>query len=907
MWRNTLSSVLLVAAICCQARAADLYAYCTRIDSGQPFERFERVDDYADIVVKLGKPDGRLIFCRATSYLPCWQTEKGKWPLEEIVRRNGDGTVARPDRVNLFSHAKIIESGGAKVIVHWRYLSKFSAGNPCGNLDPNNFVEETFTITPDARIVRVVKQGTKTIDEWNDPSNQTTQVLKLGDSGIGEVSRTNPTRSVVASAAKGNPEKGSVVSPPCVWFKFNEAKGDVTTEAVSGVELPVAGHKTLWKQGVSGTALQFDGYHSLVALPAAKAPVIRGDLTLEGWFALGAYPWNWAPLVQQGDNDGYFLGVDSHGYPGFMAKIGGVWQQLSVPSRPPYADENHLALFRWYHIAGTYDKAEGAMRLYIDGKEIARKIVGNDGVESVNADIRVGKAGILRLPTEALHDTFPSEFGLDGLIDEVRIYKAALSGSQVAESYKILHPAPAIAISPDMQKRAFSFPTTGGEFKAFYTHLPYYETWENLWRFGEYPDVVVGFERLPVKYVFWRGVSYIPMIVNEKNQWYTNEFNETGFTTNAPGDCEPMSDKGCWNSHARIIENSPARVVVHWRCWLSNPDHHWANYNPATGWGDISDWYYYIYPDGVAVKRMRCYTSQPNSWYEWQETIAVLGEGQHPESVFAKSPVMTLVNAAGKSVDYNWNPEPPKPDFRDKIIHFIHYTGPYSPFTIQRFTGGDIYNGERNWYSVFPSWNHWPTAQVNSSGRNACFPDRAAHSSVSHLFWQLSGQQRGDVTYLEKTLMEGMTDQSALSLVGLAKSWLQPPPLETVSDCHSLGYDESQRAYVLSATGAAPAVRIAASADHPIVNLCFVVKNWNCDDRAMLEIDSQPQPEGTKFRQGIVRDPNGRQSLVVWIELRCTDTKAFTLHGAHLAAAPARKPAASIETSRPDRDCAAIR
>ena len=105
-----------------------------------------------------------------------------------------------------------------------------------------------------------------------------------------------------------------------------------------------------------------------------------------------------------------------------------------------------------------------------------------------------------------------------------------------------------------MQKRAFSIPTTGGQFKAVYTHLPYYETWENLWRFGEYPDVVVGFDQLPIKYVFWRGVSYIPMIVNEKNQWYTNEFNETG-GPNAPGDNEPMSDKGCWNSHARIIEN----------------------------------------------------------------------------------------------------------------------------------------------------------------------------------------------------------------------------------------------------------------------------------------------------------------------------------------------------------------
>ena len=335
------------------------------------------------------------------------------------------------------------------------------------------------------------------------------------------------------------------------------------------------------------------------------------------------------------------------------------------------------------------------------------------------------------MPTEALHDTLPSEYGLDGLIDEVRIYKTALSGKPGGGVLQELPSRPGgRRLARHAEAGAFPSPTTGGEFKAVYTHLPYYETWENMWRFGQYPDVVVGFDRLPVKYVFWRGVSYIPddrqreePVVHQRVQR-----DERSPMPRATTNRCPTKDAGIPTSGSS--RTRPARAVVHWRCWLSNPDHHWANYNAATGWGDIADWYYYIYPDGVAVKRMRCYTSQPDGWYEWQETIAVLGEGQHPESVLAKSPVLTLVDAAGKAADYDWNPEPPKPDFRGKIIHLIHYTGRYSPFTIQRFTGGDIYSGERNWYSVFPSWNHWPTAQANSSGRNACFPDRAAHSSV---------------------------------------------------------------------------------------------------------------------------------------------------------------------------------
>jgi hypothetical protein len=873
-------AALFIAHVPVQSLAAEFHAYYSRVDSGEPFEKFSRTGDYADIIVKLGAPEGRLVFWRGTSYLPYWETSKGKWSLDEIVPRRGDGTAAMPDRVNVYSHVEIIANTPSAIVMHWRYLASFTAGNPHGNVNPNNFVDEVFTVRPDGRVKRVVKNGAGKIDEWNDPLNQTTQELKLSADGVSEVKRRSPGHSTSQARVKGNPIKGPGAVAPVLWFKFDEGLGDEAKEEISRAVSLVPGHKTLWKKGVSGTAIQFDGYHTAVSIPSAKAPPLSGgSLTLEGWFALGAYPWNWAPIVQQGDDDGYFLGVDSHGYPGFMVKVDGTWQSLGVLGKPPYTDANHLALFKWHHVAGTYNKDDGMMRLHINGKEVASKPIGKGGVQTVNADVRAGKAGIFRTPTEATQNTNPSEFGIDGLIDEVKIYNVALSGAQIAGSFATYNPGPAIVAAPDMQKRSFPATTTGGKFKAVYTRLPYYETWDNLWRFGEYADVVVGFDQLPTKFVFWRGVSYIPMMVNESNQWFTQEFNETGFTDTAPGDCEPMSDKACRHSHVRIIENTDARVVIHWRYCLENPYYHWANYD-ENGWGDIVDWYYYIYPDGVASKLMRCYTSKPDTWYEWDEQMVVLGEGQHPESVINKKPVMTLVDITGKATEYDWNPNPPSPQFKGQVIQKIHLTGQYHPFAIQNFDNGDIYSGERTWYSVFPSWNHWPTAQVNSSGRNVSFPDRAAHSSISHLFWPFSAQQRGKVTFLEKILMEGMTDQPATSLVGLARSWLQAPPIEAVSDCRGPSYDLSQRAYVLCATGGSPSLRIAASVQHPIANLCFVVKNWNCEDAARLEIDSKPQHAGPAFRQGIVRDPNGRPALVVWLQMQSTAPVNFTLRGA---------------------------
>lgn len=859
-------------------------AYYTKLHEGQKWETYSRTGKYADVVVHISHSGGDLVFWRGNSYLPYWKTKTGQWNLAEIVHRSGDGAEPMPDRANVYSHVEIITNTPSVVVVLWRYLSNFTVGNPNGGVSPNNFVDEVFTITPNGRIRRIVRKGTREVAAWNDPLNRTTQVLQLNTNGALEISRVNPKHSESEKRVKGNRIINSPVVAPTLQFQFNEGVGNSTEESTTKTMLTVPGPKVYWKKGISGTALEFDGYNTVVALPENKAPKVEGgSLSLEAWFTLGAYPWNWAPLIQQGDNAGYFLGVDSHGYPGFMIEVDGKWEQLSVSNHPPYTDSNHMAVFKWYDVVGTYNKNNGMMRLYINGKEVADKTVGKGGVQTTNADVRVGKAGILRVPTHATHDTLPSNFGIDGLIDEVKVYNVALSESEVAASFNRYNPGAEVMNSPDMQKRQFPVPNTDGNFGAIYTHLPYYETWDNLFRFGRYADVVVGFDQLPIHFVFWRGVSYIPMMVNGSNQWFTEEFNETGGTPEAPGDCEPMSDKACYDSHAKILENNPARVVVQWRYRLANPDHYWANYDTTTGWGDIADWYFYIYPDGVASVKMHLYTSyasNPKAWHEWDEQIAVLSPGQHPESVICKAPVMTLVDSTGKVSDYDWNPNPPNPKYGGNIIQMIHFTGKQSPFAIQNFTddGSDTYSAERTWYSVFPAWNHWPIAQVNSSGRNATFPDRASHSSISNLGLPMYLQRSGNVPFQEKLLMEGMTDLPAASLTNLAKSWLNAPAAVNASGGISLGYAQPDRAYRFKYGTAPLSFQIDASENSPINNLCFEIRNWNSGtDKASLKINGVSQAPGTNFRQGINIDTNGNYTLIIWVRLSAISPQNFEI------------------------------
>ena len=66
--------------------------------------------------------------------------------------------------------------------------------------------------------------------------------------------------------------------------------------------------------GVAGQALQLDGIAAHVLVPAAEVPRLAGSFTVEGWVALGAYPFNDAPLLQQADESGgWFLGVGDRG------------------------------------------------------------------------------------------------------------------------------------------------------------------------------------------------------------------------------------------------------------------------------------------------------------------------------------------------------------------------------------------------------------------------------------------------------------------------------------------------------------------------------------------------------------------------------------------------------------------
>jgi hypothetical protein len=253
-----------------------------------------------------------------------------------------------------------------------------------------------------------------------------------------------------------------------------------------------------------------------------------------------------------------------------------------------------------------------------------------------------------------------------------------------------------------------------------------------------------------------------------------------------------------------------------------------------------------------------------------QETIVLCQPGTRPEDN-VNLDAITLVNIKGKSQVYSWAEGPPQLDPKKPehpIIQVVNLKSQAKPFLIfeqgcrMRVFGIEV----RGNVSPFPWWNHWPVAQIPSDGRYAQAPDRASHFSLA---WGGPPIHKGEGLAYWGTWIYGTTTSKPEELAVLARSWLNPPLLTIESgDYQYNGYDISQRAYVLEnkqpGKSSILKIKILASEESPVANLCFVIKGW-VEAGASVMINGHVQKEDEKIRLGKINKIDG-SDLLVWIE-----------------------------------------
>ncbi|HSH18842.1 MAG TPA: LamG domain-containing protein [Draconibacterium sp.] len=676
-------------------------------------------------------------------------------------------------------------------------------------------------------------------------------------------------------------------------WDFNFCNSRILTDNVSNINDSVQGNFKL-VNGISGKALKLDGFSTRITRKASQLPELGDSFTVEAWIAAATYPWNWVPILAQGEmgKSGFYFGVGPQGQVGISASIDGTWQSCET--------KGMIELREWIHVVATYNQNFG-FRIYLNGKHAGSLEVSGKPVFAKDMDLLIGMNSEKVMPSNPVrtYGTMPSWFSFDGIYDEIKIYNEAFSSEIIAaKSIK-----PDNLLPPEIEERVMpSGPKGKGKFGAYYTKLKYYDEWDALFRVGDHPDIVVQFDDSPIRVVFWRGTRYSPAWVMENGQWMADQSAEYFDTIN--GCFEHMIDPHCLYSHVRIIENTAARVVVHWRYIPVSVRKQFSQIDEITDWSDCIDEYYTFYPDGIGIRKIIQHTSgEPLGP---SEAIVLCQPGTKPEDNVHLD-AMTLVNLDGDYHTYSWangapvfkkgeNPVNP-------VIQIVNLKSENKPFMIfEKENNMEVYGIEQRLdVSHFPWWNHWPVAQNLCDGRYSQAADRPSHFSLA---WggppfhdeagniikaRVSGSE-GKLKLEEndsgKTVknfwsswMYGATKQSSDELAVLARSWLQPPVLKVLKgDFVSNGYDFTQRAYILDCNNSKSEqleVELLASSESPVVNVSMVINGWEKDDLT-LHVDGRKLEKNKDYWMGKRRELE-KEDVIIWIKNKSEKTLKISL------------------------------
>jgi hypothetical protein len=168
-------------------------------------------------------------------------------------------------------------------------------------------------------------------------------------------------------------------------------------------------------QGKYNQALQFTGTSTKISIPSSQTlnMSITNAFTYSLWMKVTTFTpsaGSFNCLVCHDVNEQFSM----HSSGGLLAfRPGGTVTQLLYYSAPVNVVE------QWYHLVATYDGT--TVKMYINAVSSGNK----SSLESV------GVAG--RNPTLTIGGSFLGGIGLNGVIDEVRIYNRALSAQEVLE------------------------------------------------------------------------------------------------------------------------------------------------------------------------------------------------------------------------------------------------------------------------------------------------------------------------------------------------------------------------------------------------------------------------------------------------------------------------------------------
>jgi len=238
------------------------------------------------------------------------------------------------------------------------------------------------------------------------------------------------------------PSTGEAGDPDLVgWWKLNETSGTVASDSSGLGNDGTCQGDVSWVDGMIGGAWQGDGDGDYIQVPHSDSLDISDAVTVALWVYGGIPP---DQIIGKGHGDAtwlhsYGLRIDDAGSHfrliNFRGRegLGGIHSEALNSKTPLPEDE-------WTHVAVTFDvSAQGNnQKMYFNGQLDAENrsenpLSTNTDDVSIGAVSGTGYAGGRR-------------FYLHGMLDDVRIYRRALSADEIRESMLALPPE--LAVNP---------------------------------------------------------------------------------------------------------------------------------------------------------------------------------------------------------------------------------------------------------------------------------------------------------------------------------------------------------------------------------------------------------------------------------------------------------------------------
>ena len=202
--------------------------------------------------------------------------------------------------------------------------------------------------------------------------------------------------------------------PTRLLLHFDERTGSVVHDStLYGNHGVIQGAE--WGDGISGSALYFDGQDDWVRIDGSASLDTKTRITLEAW--INPKEDNIShPILEYSDGTHFGVHVWQHSR----------WSNLFVNffdtrGRSHTLEASGVITTGWQHIAAVYDGTNG--QLYRNGELVLSKNIGHFTLET-SYDVYVGR----RLTSGAYY--------FNGSMDEVAIYSQALSPEDIGEHYK---------------------------------------------------------------------------------------------------------------------------------------------------------------------------------------------------------------------------------------------------------------------------------------------------------------------------------------------------------------------------------------------------------------------------------------------------------------------------------------